>query len=291
MIEGVVTKAYSGYYYVQSGEIIWTCRLRGKFRLSKQTVLVGDRVRLKAAEKNTGIIYEVLKRRNQLARPLVANIDQAVVVFAASRPDPNLDLLDRFLILAEQATLKPVICLNKVDLLKDVQELSWLAGYRQAGYPVLTVSTKTGRGLEDLRKILSGKISVLAGPSGVGKSSLLNALQPELQLKTKTVSTKTGRGKHTTRHVELIPVAGGGLVADTPGFSNLHLPVIEVRELVYYFPDLAKYYGSCRFNSCTHHQEPQCAVKKALAQGEINPRRYQSYLRFLNELMEQKRRY
>ncbi len=290
MLEGIVVKAYSGFYYIQCGETQWTCRLRGKFRLKKQKVLVGDHVRLKPAENNTGMVYEVFSRKNELVRPPIANVDQAVITFAVENPLPNLDLLDRFLILAQAANVSPVICLNKIDLL--TAELpDWLDVYRMLGYSVLAVSVKKGIGIEDLRQMLKGKISVFAGPSGVGKSSLLNAVQPGLKLKTGEISKKLGRGKHTTRHVELIPLTGGGLIADTPGFSNLDLPDMPSEELINYFPEIAYYQSECRFAGCTHNKEPDCAVKKAVADGKINPRRHQIYLQYFNELVERERRY
>ncbi|WP_031516190.1 ribosome small subunit-dependent GTPase A [Desulfofalx alkaliphila] len=289
MIEGIVVKAYSGYYYVQDGDAQWICRLRGKFRYDKQKVLVGDRVRLKPAEKNTGVVYEVLNRRNELLRPPVANVDQGVITFAVAHPEPNLSLLDRFLVLAESSGVKPVICLNKADLLGE-QEPEWLDLYRRIGYGVFYTSTKYNTGLDELRAELRGKISVFAGPSGVGKSSLLNSIKPGLKLKTGEISEKLKRGRHTTRHVELLPI-NGGLVVDTPGFSNLNLPEIPAAELMHYFPELAKFQGKCRFTSCTHNMEPQCAIKKAVDLGEIDAGRYNNYLQFLNELTERERRY
>ncbi len=290
MIEGIVIKAYSGFYYVQSEATQWVCRLRGKFRLEKRRVLVGDRVKLKPAEKNTGMIYEVMERRNELVRPPIANVDQAVIIFAVKNPDPNLDLLDKFLILAQSAQVTPVICLNKIDLL-DGPMPDWLNIYRQIGYPIVTTSVKKDIGINDMRRILAGKTSVFAGPSGVGKSSILNAIQPGLKLKTGEISKKLGRGKHTTRHVELMPLAGGGLVADTPGFSSLDLPAVHSNELVNYFPEIAAHQKKCRFVSCTHAQEPDCAVREAVEKGQIDTRRYQIYLHYYNELLERERRY
>ncbi|MBO8136588.1 MAG: ribosome small subunit-dependent GTPase A [Desulfotomaculum sp.] len=290
MIEGIVVKAYSGYYYVHEGKNQWVCRLRGKFRLTKEKVLVGDRVIVNPAEKNTGMVYKVLERKNKLVRPPVANVDQAVITFAIRTPDPNLDLLDKLLIMAEGEGIKPVICINKVDLLSD-GELNWLEVYRDAGYTVLVTSAVKNIGIKDLKNILAGKISVFAGPSGVGKSSLLNAIQPGLKLKTGDVSKKLKRGRHTTRHVELIPLESGGLVADTPGFSSLYLPDISSEKLAYYFPEFIKYLGQCRFSSCMHNKEPNCAVKDAVKKGEVSSRRYQSYLHFLDEIQERERRY
>jgi ribosome biogenesis GTPase len=290
MIEGIVIKAYSGYYYVQEGNKQWVCRLRGKFRIDKINVLVGDYVKVKPADDDTGVVYEVLARRNELVRPPIANVDQAIITFAVQNPDPNLDLLDKFLLMAEGAGIKPVICLNKIDILAGAAP-EWLAVYRQAGYQVLTTSTKQNLGLEDIRKVLADKVSVFAGPSGVGKSSLLNAIQPGFDLQTGEISHKLKRGKHTTRHVELLPINTGGLVADTPGFSSLYLPEIPAENLVDYFPEIAECTANCRFNSCTHTKEPDCAVKEAVAQGKISTRRYNSYLHYYDELKKRERRY
>lgn len=290
MLEGIVIKAYSGYYYVQQKEKTWTCRLRGKFRLEKQDVLVGDRVKIKPADNDTGTVYEVMPRSSKLIRPPVANVEQAIITFAVQNPDPNLDLLDRFLILAEGAGVVPIICLNKGDLLTEGPP-SWLNIYSAIGYQVVLASTKELQGIEQLKQLLSGKISVFAGPSGVGKSSLLNAIQPGLKLQTGEISQKLKRGRHTTRHVELLPLQSGGLVADTPGFSSLYLPDIAAEELISLFPEMAGYAGLCRFNSCSHHKEPDCAVKEAMNKGKISERRYQSYTHLLTELKEQERRY
>lgn len=290
MLEGIVIKAYSGYYYVQQQEKVWTCRLRGKFRLEKQDVLVGDRVKIKPADNDTGTVYEVMPRSSKLIRPPVANVEQAIITFAVQNPEPNLDLLDRFLILAEGAGVVPIICLNKGDLLTEGHP-SWLNIYSAIGYQVILASTKELQGIEQLKQLLIGKISVFAGPSGVGKSSLLNAIQPGLKLQTGEISQKLKRGRHTTRHVELLPLQSGGLVADTPGFSNLYLPDIPSEELIRLFPEMVGYADLCRFNSCSHHKEPDCAVKEAVSKGKISERRYHSYTHLLTELKEQERRY
>lgn len=290
MLEGVVIKAYSGYYYVQQQEKLWTCRLRGKFRLEKQEVLVGDRVKIKPADNDTGVVYEVMPRSSKLVRPPVANVEQAIITFAVQNPEPNLNLLDRFLVLAEEAGVTPIICLNKGDLLTGAPP-SWFSIYRAIGYQVILTSAKESQGIEQLKQLLIGKISVFAGPSGVGKSSLLNAIQPGLKLQTGEISQKLKRGRHTTRHVELLPLQGGGLVADTPGFSNLYLPTVTAGELIHLFPEMAPYAGQCRFNSCSHSKEPDCAVKEAVKTGHISERRYHSYIHLATELKEQERRY
>ena len=292
MFEGVLIRAYGGFYYVKKGEEVWECSLRGKFRLGKSTpALVGDRVRVTPVREKIGRIDEVLPRRTELFRPAVANVDQAVIVFALENPEPNLTLLDRFLVLAEDADISPVICLNKADLLSNRREHEWLRLYRKIGYPTVMTSTKRQDGIEELKQILIGKTSVFAGPSGVGKSSLLNKVQPDLELKTGEISHKLKRGKHTTRHAELLPIREGGFVVDTPGFSSLDLPQMEKGELSYHFLEFNSFSSDCKFNSCLHHHEPHCAVKSAVEKGYIDQDRYQNYLLFLDELMHQERRY
>jgi len=288
---GIVIKAYSGFYYVQVGDALFECSLRGRFRKEKQTVLTGDRVEIQTLKEYKGVIEEILPRDNQLIRPPIANVQQVVIVLAAKDPNPNFNLLDRLLILAQAAGISPVVCINKGELV----ERAWLEEithvYRGLGYPVIITSALEGWGIEGLREILLEKVSVFAGPSGVGKSSLLNAVQPGLALKTGQVSEKIGRGRHTTRHVELLPLDFGGLVADTPGFSTLYLPEISPEELGSYFPEIEEHLGGCRFKGCLHHNEPRCAVKEALSAGEIDRRRYQHYLELLAEVKAKGRKY
>lgn len=289
MREGIVIKAYGGFYYVQSEAQVCECVLRGRLRLKQQQVLVGDRVEFKITGRKSGVIENILPRRTVLVRPPVANVDQAVVVFAMREPHPSPLLLDRILIQAQAAGVVPVICFNKADLGgQEAAELIPL--YRKAGYQVLVTSAKDGTGLSRLREVFRTGVSVLAGPSGVGKSSLLNALEPGLSLKTREVSAKIGRGRHTTRHVELLSLAGGGLVADTPGFSSIYLPPLERSELAYFFPEFGKFMPDCQFPGCLHHKEPGCAVKKAVEELKISPLRYNNYLEFLQEVIEQEKR-
>lgn len=292
MFEGVLIRAFGGFYYVKKGEETWECSLRGKFRLGKNNpALVGDRVKVTPVREHIGRIDEVLPRQTELFRPAVANVDQAVIVFAVENPEPNLTLLDRFLVLAEHANVSPVVCLNKADLLSGRREHEWLRIYRKIGYPVVTTSTKKQEGIKELQQILLGKTSVFAGPSGVGKSSLLNAVQPGLALKTGEISHKLKRGKHTTRHAELLPLKEGGYVVDTPGFSSLDLPQMEKEELSAYFPEFESLSIECKFKGCLHKHEPQCAIKVAVEQGYVNQERYQNYLAFLDEVLQQERRY
>ncbi|KNZ68743.1 ribosome small subunit-dependent GTPase A [Thermincola ferriacetica] len=291
MIEGVVIKGYSGHYYVKYKGKIWECSLRGRFRLENKPALAGDRVVVRETGKGKGVIEEILPRVSELARPPIANVEMVVIVMAAKDPAINRELLDRMLVMAEYEGLEAVICINKCDLV-DLGFPQLLKNtYGKAGYRVILTSTVTGMGIEDLRSWLAGRISVIAGPSGAGKSSLLNAVQPGLMLKTGKVSAKIGRGKHTTRHVELLELEVEGFVADTPGFSSLNLPEMETESLATCFPEFASYEGACKFNGCLHLAEPQCAVKNAVAQGLIDKSRYRSYEAFMKELEGRKRRY
>lgn len=289
MIQGTVLKAYGGFFYVYSEEKLWECRPRGRFKKDKQTILAGDRVTMTPTGTDCGVVEQVLNRRNQLLRPPIANVDQVLVVFASKNPDPSFSLLDRMLVMAHGAGVEPIICLGKWDLHSEEVELE-AQNYRSAGYQVVAVSSITGEGLETVRQLLKNKISVFAGPSGVGKSTLLNALQPGLNLKTGEISEKIQRGKHTTRHVELLPLDQGGWVADTPGFSTLNLPEMEMADLADFFPELDEVGANCRFNGCLHRQEPGCTVREAAESGNLPNRRYIQYLEFLTELSQQKER-
>jgi ribosome biogenesis GTPase len=293
MPEGKIIKALSGFYYVLSGDETIQCRGRGVFRKNKVTPLVGDEVVFQAENNTEGYILEVKDRKNELIRPPIANVDQAILVFSAVEPGFSTTLLDRFLVLVEYNHIKPIICITKIDLTnqkeyKQIQQ--YAADYRQAGYDVLLASSETEEGVKDLMPYLEGEISVFAGQSGVGKSSLLNVLRPDLELKTNDISSHLGRGKHTTRHVELIEV-GKGLVADTPGFSSLDFTDIEMEELNFCFPEIQAKSEECKFRGCLHMAEPKCAVKTASENGEIPSYRYEHYKTFLQEIKERKPRY
>lgn len=287
MMDGIIYKAVGGHYFVMTGQGEYRCYLRGRFR---KKILVGDYVSIAPQEGNTWVIEKVKPRRTELVRPPIANVNQAVIIFSFIEPGLNLFLLDRFLLQSEAAGIKPVIVFNKIDLARS-SDLP-LAYEQQVGYRVIETSAKTGQGIDELASVLEGQISVFAGPSGVGKSSLLNAIQPGLGLQIGDISAKLKRGRHTTRHIELIRLNNGGLVADTPGFSNLRLPPgLKSTTLACYFPDLEPHALNCRFSGCVHHKEPGCAVKKALADGRILPTRYENYIALLKEVVQQEGRY
>jgi ribosome biogenesis GTPase len=292
---GIIMKGYSGFYYVlDEKERIWECSLRGRHRIDRQTFLPGDRVVCTIVNETTGkaVIEEVLPRRSELDRPLVANVDQVVIVMALANPVPDLQLLDRLIIMAECHQVNPVICFNKADLVEAEEALDLQKSYHKLGFPLVVTSSVTGGGLDRLKSLLPGKITVFSGPSGVGKSSLLNALQDGQSLLTGEVSAKLSRGRHTTRHAQLLAFSAGGLLVDTPGFSRLNLPEdLRREELVDYYPDFTQYKHLCRFNSCLHREEPGCAVREAMEKGLIDEGRYRRYLAFLTELMAAERRY
>jgi ribosome biogenesis GTPase len=301
MPEGTIVKALSGYYYVSpaagGGQV--RCRARGIFKKRGESPLVGDRVMFSETENGEGTVLEILPRKTMLIRPPMANADLAVLVFSVVQPDLNLILLDKFLVHIEHAGLDAIIVWTKTDLIPDgpegerarrrMEEATKL--YTSIGYDVFATSAPLGEGIEELADRLAGHLSVFAGQSGVGKSSLLNALIPGLQLQTSEISEKLGRGRHTTRHVELAELPGGGLIADTPGFSQLDFEELGIEEIADCFREFREYMNGCKFRGCTHIHEPGCAVVKALEQGEIAESRYEHYKDFLAERKEKPRRY
>ena len=298
MQDGVAIKAMSNYVQVAAGDRVYLCTLRGRFRKKKHGIITGDHVRIQVTGADTGVVEEILPRRNELVRPSIANVDQALVVLAVARPALNRNLLDRMLVILEEKQMDAVICLNKFDLMadmdiqeqKDMDEL--IRVYRKIGYPVIPVSIHDPASVAQLLETCHKKISVLAGPSGVGKSSILNAIRPALGLATGTVSNKSGQGRHTTRHVELLRVGDDGFLADSPGFSILEFPTVEPRDLGFFFPEMVPLIPGCRFNSCVHYREPDCAVKAAVGKDkEVDPDRYENYVAFLEEILNQERRY
>ncbi|MCM3156522.1 ribosome small subunit-dependent GTPase A [Bacillus subtilis] len=298
MPEGKIIKALSGFYYVldesEVSDKVIQCRGRGIFRKNKITPLVGDYVVYQAENDKEGYLMEIKERTNELIRPPICNVDQAVLVFSAVQPSFSTALLDRFLVLVEANDIQPIICITKMDLIEDqdTEETiqAYAEDYRNIGYDVYLTSSKDQDSLADIIPHFQDKTTVFAGQSGVGKSSLLNAISPELGLRTNEISEHLGRGKHTTRHVELIHTSGG-LVADTPGFSSLEFTDIEEEELGYTFPDIREKSSSCKFRGCLHLKEPKCAVKQAVEDGELKQYRYDHYVEFMTEIKDRKPRY
>lgn len=287
-----VIKMYNGFYYLQVAgqEELLSCRLRGRIKRNKGAVVTGDYVEYQMLEDGTGVIESCLPRRTLLKRPAVANIDQVLITFAARQPDLNQLLLNRFLVLAEWSGIPEiVICINKCDLLEE--KADFLQDYVQAGYKLLMVSAQEGQGIQELKNLLTGRVTVFAGPSGVGKSSLLNAVDSNLELATGKISDKIKRGKHTTRAACLLPLPEGGTVVDTPGFSAAELENIDKAQLAHYFPEFRPYIEKCYYNTCTHSHEPDCAVKEAVVAGAICQARYEAYLNILQTINERKKAY
>lgn len=287
---GQVIRSHSNIFYVLVDDREVECRPRGRFRLDRQAVLAGDMVEV-LVEGDEGRIDKVLPRRTELQRPAVANVNQALVVFTIREPEADYPFLDRVLVHIEQVGVDAVILLNKVDMLTQAEVDQFCALYGgQAGYPVYPINAKQGQGVDALRPLLEGRVSVLAGHSGVGKSRLIRALQPDREdVRVGELSEKLGRGKHTTRHVELIPIATGGLVADAPGFTYLEFQGIEKWDLPGYFREFGRVASGCRFDDCMHRKEPDCAVRDAVESGEIARSRYENYLLFLTEVEALKR--
>lgn len=281
MQKGQIIKALAGFYYVKSQGQVYQCRARGKFRKDSLKPLVGDYCEFSIENQTEGYILSLLPRKNSLIRPPICNVDLALLVFSAKEPDMNLLLLDRFLILIEHLQIQPIICISKMDLVDSSLIYHQMKPYEDAGYQVLYVSSKQEQGIEAVKNIFKDKVTVVTGQSGVGKSSLLNALDIHLQIDTNEISKALGRGKHTTRHVELIEMYGG-YVADTPGFSSLELN-IEPVDLAISYHDFHEFSKQCKFRGCLHESEPHCAVKNAVEQGEISSQRYEHYLMFLKE--------
>ena len=291
-MQGKIIKGIAGFYYVYGeNEVLYECKAKGIFRKDNQKPLVGDNVEITVLneQEREGNLTRILPRKNSLIRPAVANVDQAFVIFAMDNPKPNFMLLDRFLIMMEQADIPTVICFNKKDLATEKETQELYQTYQSCGYQVLLTSALEEEGIDEIHRILKGKTTVVAGPSGVGKSSLTNLLQAEVQMETGEVSRKLKRGKHTTRHSQVIPVGENTFLMDTPGFSSLYLTDMEEQELKDYFPEFRKYEGQCRFQGCRHIHEPGCAVKEALENHKISSLRYEDYLGLYEELKEKRR--
>lgn len=291
-MQGKIVKGISGFYYVHVVESgIYECKAKGIFRQQKMKPLVGDDVEIDiiSEEKKTGNVAAILPRKNALIRPAVANVDQALLIFAAASPNPNFNLLDRFLVMMGRQDVPVILCFNKCDLITEEQQQEIASIYEASGCKILFVSAKKELGLKELQEILEGKTTTVAGPSGVGKSSLINLLAPEACMETGEISKKIERGRHTTRHAELIQLKGDGYIMDTPGFSSLYLPEMEKEELQDCYPEFAAFEPYCRFQGCSHISEPDCGVKEALSEGKIQPVRYENYCQLYGELKDRKK--
>lgn len=289
MAEGIILKALSGFYYVSDGTKVISCRAKGRFRHDLTSPLVGDHVSYTPVSDSSGIIDSVAPRRNAFIRPAVANIDCMVFVASAAKPITDPYLIDRVTVIADHANCETVVCVNKCDL-GDPEELSEI--YLRCGFPTVCTSAETGEGIDRLRAMLQGKICAMTGNSGIGKSSILNRMVPGLSLETAEISEKLGRGKHTTRHVELFALDEHTFVADTPGFASFEVQMvdsIEPEQLQFHFQEFAPYLGSCRFDDCRHLSEPGCAILESVHSGVLPPTRHESYRKLYDLLKGQKK--
>lgn len=289
-MQGKIIRGIAGFYYVHCNEV-YECKAKGVFRRNQEKPLVGDNVEMTVLdeENNTGNITAILPRKNSLIRPAVANVDQALVIFAMQKPEPNYNLLDRFLIMMQQKDIACLICFNKDDYATPEEKQQITKIYEATGFPVLTVSAREGTGIDDLKKMLTGKTTTVAGPSGVGKSSLINVLQSSVQMETGEISSKIERGKHTTRHSELIAIEENTYILDTPGFSSLGVFDCEKEDVTAFYAEFAKWEPQCRFGGCMHMKEPDCGVKKALEEGKISRIRYENYSQIVEECSRKKK--
>ena len=289
---GKIVKGIAGFYYIHvDGMGIYECKAKGIFRNKKIKPLVGDNVDIEILDEDNklGNINDILPRTNELIRPAVANVDQVLIVFAAAEPTPNFNLLDRFLLMMNKQQVNTTLCFNKTDIVCD-KEVSYIEDiYDSCGYDIIFTSTYENKGIEAIRTYLEGKTTVFAGPSGVGKSSMLNTICNEKKMETGVISDKIKRGKHTTRHSELIYISENTYIMDTPGFSTLYINEFDKEELKDYFIEFTKYEDKCKFRGCSHINEPNCAVKEALARGDISELRYNNYVDMYEELKNQRR--
>lgn len=291
-MQGKIIKGIAGFYYVQTKDGQYECKAKGIFRKEKIKPLVGDDVEISVTDEDrkTGNVDQILPRKNTLIRPAVANIDQVLVIFAAASPKPNLNLLDRFLVSMKKQGVPALICFNKQDMVEEEEQNRLMHIYEKSGCRVLFTCAEKDQGIGLVRDLLKGKTTAVAGPSGVGKSTMVNLLAPEARMETGEISKKIDRGKHTTRHSEILFVGEQTYICDTPGFTSLAVTDMKKEELKDYFNEFAAYEGQCRFLGCTHTHEPGCRVKDALNDGEISRQRYDNYMEMYTELKE-KRKY
>jgi len=283
---GIIIRGIGGFYYVKAGDGIYECKARGVFRKKDLIPLPGDRVVITVIDetKKTGSIDEILERDTQLVRPAVANVDQLIAVIAVRSPSPDFMLLDKLLLTAECKGITPVVCINKIDLDEKGEYRKIMEDYRTTGYRIIAVSSKLNVGLDELREAMRGHLTTFAGQSGVGKSTILNNIMRSSIMKTGDISEKIERGKHTTRHAELVELDSGGFVVDTPGFSSYELTDIRHDKLQYLYPEFSQYLDKCRFTTCSHINEPECSVKDAVEKGAISRERYKRYVQLYSEL-------
>lgn len=288
-MQGIIVKGIAGFYYVKVDHRIYQCKARGIFKKEGITPYVGDEAIIEDTNEGEAIINKILPRKNCFIRPPIANVDCFVIVVAAARPDPNPDIIDKFLVMAEKNRTDIIICLNKMDLIDDKNRRKIEEIYENI-YPVVCVCGSTGQGIDELAELMKDKKCALAGPSGAGKSTLLNRLQSRIVVETGDISQKTKRGKHTTRHVELFETDFGALIFDTPGFTSFDILEAEEDELHFLYPEMAALIGGCKYDNCRHIKEPDCCIRDAVNQGIIHPSRYDSYVSQYKEIQE-KRKY
>ncbi|QAT43188.1 ribosome small subunit-dependent GTPase A [Aminipila luticellarii] len=289
-MEGIIIKGIAGFYYVKAGDAVYQCKGRGLFKKDGRKLAVGDVVQIQLNEGSDALITEIRERKNSFVRPPIVNVDCFAVVFSVTQPEPNFSIIDRFLVMAEKSNMDIILCANKVDLAKEA-ELHKLESIYGKIYPIVFLSGRTGQGIEELKTLLTGKKCALAGPSGVGKSTILNALEPRVSVETGEISEKTKRGKHTTRHVEIFDTAFGAMIFDTPGFTSFEVLEAEEEELAQLYPEMQEYLGQCRYDNCRHLKEPDCRIREAVAEGKISQSRYSSYVEQIKEIREKSKKW
>ena len=287
-MKGLIIKGIGGFYYVLTEEGVYQAKGRGIFKKKGLTLAVGDNVDIEVLPDGDAVINAVDTRKNQFIRPPIVNVDTFIVVFAAKNPKPNYTIIDKFLIMAEQNNIEPVICINKCDLATE-EELAETEAIYKGVYPVVFASGATGQGIDELKKYMAGKRVAFAGPSGVGKSTITNRIIPEANMETGEISSKTRRGKHTTRHVEIFQTEEGGMIFDTPGFTSFDILDTDEESLMDFYPEIERLKGQCRFDNCYHMKEPGCVVRQAADEGQIHSVRYESYVSNMNELKNRKK--